>query len=143
MNNTLTNYTNQQRAEFMNYHINNGKRIEKYGNTLYALAENEIVENGEIVIDNERPVRLRKEEFERQFFSTSLGWVSRAVHMQNGDVWNFLKDILPNLVVGTEIIVYEPNEDYTELNQLKGKIVTEKFINECKQQLLEDFYGAR
>ena len=141
MNNTLTNYTNAQRAEFMEYHINNGKRIEKYEQTLYALAENEIVENGQIVTDNERPKRLRKEQFEREFFNTSLGYVSRNVHMKNGDVWNFLKDILPNIIVGAEIITYEPNNDYTELNQLTGKVVTEQFINECKHQLLVDFYG--
>ena len=141
MENTLTNYTNAQRAEFMQQAIAEGKRIEKYERTLYALAENEIVENGQIVTDNERPKRLRKEQFEREFFNTSLGYVSRNVHMKNGDVWNFLKDILPNIIVGAEIITYEPNNDYTELNQLTGKIVTEQFINECKQQLLVDFYG--
>ena len=139
--NTLTNYTNAQRAEFMQQAMEEGKRIEKYERTLYALAENEIVENGQIVTDNERPKRLRKEQFEREFFNTSLGYVSRNVHMKNGEVWNFLKDILPNIIVGAEIITYEPNNDYTELNQFKGKVVTEQFINECKQQLLVDFYG--
>lgn len=142
MNNTLTNYTNAQRAEFMNYHINNGKRIEKYDNTLYALSENEIVENGEIVIDNERPKRLRKEQFEREFFNTSLGWISRKVHMLNGDEWDFLKDIKSSLKVGAKIITYTPNDDYSELTQNTGVEVTEQFIGECEQQILKDFYGV-
>lgn len=136
MNNTLTNYTNSQRAEFMEYHILNGKRIEKYDNTLYALAENEVVVDGQIVIDNDRPKRLRREEFERQFFNTSLGWVRRIVTMQDGSIKSFLTDILPLLATGVNVLTYD-----TELNQSKV-LVTEQFINECKQQLLKDFYGA-
>ena len=141
MNNTLTNYTNKQRAEFMQQAIAEDKRIEKYDNTLYALAENEVVENGKIVVDNDRPQRLKREEFERQFFNTSLGWVSRAVHMQNGEIWNFLKDIKPNLIVGQKIITYTPNEDYTSLTQNRDVEVTEQFLQECGQQILKDFYG--
>jgi len=135
MNNTLKNYTNKERAEFLNQAEENGKRIEKYDNTLYALAENEIVQDGQIVIDNERPQRLRQEQFEREFFNTSLGWVRRNVTMQDGSVKSFLTDILPLLIEGVEILTYD-----TELNQSKVAVTTE-FLNECKQQLLKDFYG--
>lgn len=139
--NTLTNYTNAQRAEFMQQAIEEGKRIEKYDNTLYALAENEIVENGKIVVDNDRPKRLRKEQFEREFFNTSLGWIRRQVSMQTGQVKDFLFDIKPNLKVGAKIITYTPNEDYSDLTQNTGVEVTEQFISECEQQILKDFYG--
>ena len=135
MKNTLTNYTNKQRAEFIQQAEEYGKRIEKYDNTLYALAENEIVQNGQIVIDNEREQRLRQTQFEKEFFNTSLGWVRRNVTMQDRSVKSFLTDILPLLVEEAEILTYD-----TELNQSKVA-VTNEFLNECKQQLLKDFYG--
>ena len=141
--NILTNYTNQQRKEFINKAFADNKRIEKYDNTLYALAENEIVENGEIVIDNERIARLQREEFERQFFNTSLGWVRRKVHMQTGEVWDFLKDIVKPGLLGKPIVTYTPNEDYTNLTQNKGIIVTEQFLQECENQIHKDFYGEQ
>ena len=136
MTNILENYTNAQRKDFMVDAQKNKKRIEKINNKLYALSDNEIVQDGEIVIDNERLERLKREEFERQFFNTSLGYVRRNVTMKDGTVKNFLTDILPLLVVGVEILTYD-----TELNQSKVA-VTEQFINECKNQLLKDFYGA-
>ena len=141
MNNTLKNYTNAQRADFMQQAQTDNKRVEKYENTLYALAENEIVQDGQIVIDDERPQKLRRAEFERQFFNTSLGWVSKKVHMQNGEVWDFLKDIKPNLKVGAPIITYTPNENYTDLQQNRNIVVTDEFLSECEQQILKEFYG--
>lgn len=83
----------------------------------------------------------RTEEFSREFFNTSLGWVSRKVHMQNGEIWNFLKDIKPSLKVGAEIITYTPNEDYTDLTQNTQVIVTQQFLDECDEQIHKDFYG--
>lgn len=136
MTNILENYTNEERREFMKNALLNKKRVEKIGDKLYALAENEIVENGEIVTDNERPQRLQREEFERQFFNTSLGYVRRTVTMKDGTIKNFLTDILPLLVEGVDVLTYD-----TELNQSKVA-VTEQFLNECKQQLLQDFYGG-
>lgn len=141
MTNTLTNYTNKQRAEFMQQAIENGKRIEKHENTLFALADNEIIENGQVIIDNERPKRLRKEQFEREFFNTSLGYIRRQVSMQTGQIKDFLFDIKPNLKVGINIITYTPNEDYTDLTQNTNILVTGQFISECEQQMLKDFYG--
>lgn len=135
MTNILENYTNQERKQFIQEAMLENKRIEIKNNKLYALADNEIVENGEIVIDNDRPERLKREQFEREFFETSLGWVRRQVTMQDGTVKNFLTDILPLLVVGVDVLTYD-----TELNQSKVT-VTNEFLNECKNQLLQDFYG--
>lgn len=74
-------------------------------------------------------------EFNKQFFNTTLGYVRRAVTMKDGSVKSFLTDILPMLVVGVPVLVYD-----RELNQTRVQ-VTEVFINECKQQLYKDFYG--
>lgn len=74
-------------------------------------------------------------EFNKQFFYTTLGYVRRQVTMKDGSKKSFLTDILPLLVVGVPVLVYD-----RELNQTRVQ-VTEAFINECKQQLLVDFYG--
>ena len=76
-------------------------------------------------------------EFNRQFFLTSLGYVRRSVAMKDGSHKDFLSDILPLLQVGVPILTYT-----RELEQNKV-LATEQFINECKQQLLVDFYGVQ
>ena len=58
--------------------------------------------------------------------------------MKNGDVKDFLTDIVPRLKPGVKIITY--NSDGTQNLNVE---VTENFINECDQQLLDDFYGVK
>lgn len=77
-----------------------------------------------------------KEQFLKDFFNTSLGYVRRKVSMQTGDTKDFLTDILPLLQVDIPILIY------TEDGEQHKVMVTEDFINECKQQLLKDFYGV-
>lgn len=89
-----------------------------------------IVERLEIV-DN-------PENFERCFFETSLGYVSRVVHNLTGKEEDFLNDTLNYLLVGYPIITY--NADGT---QNRGVNVTEQFLQECKQQKERDFYGGK
>jgi hypothetical protein len=84
---------------------------------------------------DEREAREKEEEFNRQFFLTSLGYVRRTVTMKDDSKKSFLTDILPMLVEGVPVLVYT-----RELEQSKV-LVTTDFINECKQQLLKDFYG--
>ena len=79
------------------------------------------------------------EQFNNEFFNTSLGYVRRKVKMKDGAFKDFLTDIVPLLQVGVQIITYTLNG--TELTQNTGVTVTEQFINECKQQLFADFYG--
>lgn len=76
------------------------------------------------------------QQFLKDFFNTSLGWVRRQVTMQTGDTKDFLTDILPLLQVGIPILTY------TEAGEQNKVIVTEEFLNECKQQVLRDFYGV-
>lgn len=81
--------------------------------------------------------KQQEEQFKKDFFNTSLGYVRRKVHMKDGFIKDFLSDILPLLQVDVPIITY--NIDGT---QNVGVLVTEQFIQECKQQLMIDFYGA-
>ena len=113
-------------------------RIEETDEALFALEDNEIMVDGEPVIDPDYEEKQKQEEeieFNRKFFNTSLGYVSRDVHMKNGVVKDFLTDILPMLQVGIPVLTYT-----RELEQSKV-LVTEEFLNECKNQLITDFYG--
>lgn len=88
-------------------------------------------------LTSEEIAEKEQEQFAKDFFETSLGYVSRKVHMKDGSVKDFLTDILPLLQVDVPIITY--NADGT---QNKDVAVTLQFIDECKQQVLKDFYGA-
>ena len=82
-------------------------------------------------------IRRQKEEneFNKQFFNTSLGYVKRKYTNKTGEVKDFLSDALPLLQAGVQVLTYT-----RELQQNKVT-ATEQFINECKQQVLIDFYG--
>lgn len=95
--------------------------------------------------DKELQAEAREEEFNANFFSTSLGYVRRSVTMQTGAVKSFLTDILPMLIVGVPILTYtlpDFTKDVDIVDYQQKVSVTEDFINECKQQLLTDFYGG-
>lgn len=99
----------------------------------YLEDETQIIEIAQVV---KTPEEQQQEQFQREFFQTSLGYVRRNVNMQTGDIKDFLTDIVPRLKEGVKIITY--NADGT---QNIGVEVTEQFINECDNQLLQDFYG--
>ena len=78
----------------------------------------------------------QEEEFNKQFFLTSLGYVRRSVTMKDGSHKDFLSDILPLLEVGVPVLTY--TRDLVQ----KRVLATKEFINQCKQQMLRDFYGV-
>lgn len=92
----------------------------------------------------EEQAQARELAFNESFFNTSLGYIRRKVTMKDGSTKDFLTDILPLLQVDVPIISYDkPNFTVDEMpKQNTDKLVTEEFINECKQQVLKDFYGA-
>ena len=92
--------------------------------------------NGEY-LTTEEIEQKQQEQFARDFFNTSLGYVRRKVNMKDGSIKDFLSDILPLLQVDVPIITY--NLDGTQNTNV---LVTTQFIEECKQQVLIDFYGA-
>lgn len=96
----------------------------------------------------------RKEQFEREFFKTSLGWIRRQVSMKDGSKKEFLADLLLTIKAGMElgqdvkIITYktpdfskEPTLYYIESLQ-EVKSATPKFIQECLFQTVQDFGGG-
>ena len=132
-------YTDEQYADFVvEYNHQQGLDIEETETALFALEDNEIMVDGEPQIDpdyEEKQKQEQEKEFNRKFFHTSLGYVSRDVHMKNGVVKDFLTDILPLLKEGIPVLVYT-----RQLEQSKVP-ATQQFIDECGQQLIADFYG--
>lgn len=118
-------YDEEQRCNFIvEYNHQQGYEIRETETELQAWGYTE-----------EEKEQQKEAEFKRKFFNTSLGYVSRDVHMKNGDIKDFLTDILPLLREGVEIYTYTVNREQMKV------AVTEQFIGECKQQLLIDFYG--
>lgn len=129
--------------------------------TMKAFGENPddyIIDDGQIIPApnlNERKAQRKKEEFEKAFFYTSLGWIKRKVTMQDGSVKDFLADLLLAVKAGiemgqeVEIITYK-TPDYTEdmskeyLESLQElKFATPDFIRECLFQTVKDFRGEK
>lgn len=91
---------------------------------------------------------IRRTNFYKEFFNTSLGWIRRNVTMKNGTK-DFLSDLLPTISMAittgqeVKIIAYdEPDftediEDWTKYQH--NEVVTPQFIQECFQQLQADF----
>lgn len=90
-----------------------------------------------------------KEDFEKNFFNTSLGWVRRIITNANGTHANFLYDILPAVTTAVEknllysIIVYDEPDfteeviDWTEYQRFV--YATPQFIQDCLLQIGNDF----
>lgn len=91
----------------------------------------------------------REEQFNKDFFNTSLGYVRRKVSMATGETKDFLSDLLPTISIGVQmgqpvtIITYnEPDftQDVTDFTSLQEyKTVTTEFVQECFLQLSNDF----
>jgi len=112
------------------------EKLEGYAyNISYVENENNITEVAEVI---KTPEDFERERFEREYFATSLGYIRRQVNMQNGSAKDFLSDILPLLQAGIPIITYN-----IDGSQNTNVLVTDEFINECKQQMLQDFYGNK
>lgn len=101
---------------------------------------------------DEEKAQERKEAFYREFFNTSLGCIRRKVTMADGSKKDFLSDLLPvismavNMNTPVSVIAYdEPDftqdvEDWTQYQHIVQ--VTAQFVQECFNQLQNDFIGV-
>ena len=114
----------------------------------YTESENKIIENA-VEIPQPTPAEQREEQFNRDFFHTSLGYIRRSVQMANGEHKDFLSDLLPTIVLavngGTSVSVIAYDEpDFTQeitdwTIYQNTEAVTAQFIQECFLQLQNDF----
>ena len=114
--------------------------------TKYIYADGEIVENHNYEAEQ---AQKREEQFNKDFFNTSLGYVRRKVSMATGETKDFLSDLLPTISMGVQmgqpvqIITYDKPDftqeiiDWTVLQNVQT--VTAQFVQECFLQLSNDF----
>ena len=97
----------------------------------------------------EEKMQRRQNEFETEFFITSLGWIRRKVTMKDGSVKDFISDLLPLIIEGLRLgiapnIITYREPDFTQevtdwtIYQVK-KEATQQFIQDCLLQISEDF----
>ena len=99
----------------------------------------------------EEKAQAKREQFNKDFFLTSLGYIRRKVTMKTDETKDFLSDLLPVISMGVNsgqavtIISYkEPDftQDVTDWEALQEvKTVTPEFIQECFARLSSDFTG--
>lgn len=95
----------------------------------------------------------REQQFNKEFFNTSLGYIRRAVTMKDGSKKDFLSDLLPTIAiavnsgVSVSIIAYNKPEsfmeeitDWTQYQHIE--MATAQFIQDCSLQLNRDFVGG-
>lgn len=99
----------------------------------------------------EEKLEKRKQQFQNDFFLTSLGYIRRKVTMKNGEIKDFLSDLLPVISIGVSsqqtinIITYSQPDfmsdtvDWTILQSVKP--ATPEFVQECFLRLNDDFNG--
>ena len=114
--------------------------------------------NGEIIINpnyEQEEAEKREEEFKKEFFSTSLGWIRRKPTLADGTEDDFLNNDLPLLAIGlmtgsnpvlpiayqTPDFTQEFTTEYMESLQVKNQPITQQFIAECSQVKMKDFTG--
>lgn len=99
----------------------------------------------------EEKTQAKREQFNKDFFLTSLGYIRRKVTMKTGETKDFLSDLLPVISMGVQsgqavtIIAYkEPDftQDEVDWESLQeAKTVTAEFVQECFARLSSDFTG--
>lgn len=96
-----------------------------------------------------KQAQKREDNFNAQFFNTSLGYIRRAVTMANGTHKDFLSDLLPAIAASVQaqqtvnLIAYEQppfDEDITDWKPYQHIVqATPLFVQECFLQLGNDF----
>ena len=94
-------------------------------------------------------IKEREEQFNKDFFNTSLGYIRRKVSMATGETKDFLSDLLPTISMGiqmgqpVQIIAYDKpdfTQEITNWTVLQNvQTVTAEFVQECFLQLSNDF----
>ena len=110
--------------------------------------EEYVLYDGAYILKDELATK-RKEQFNKEFFNTSLGYIRRLVTMKDGSKKAFLTDLLPTMAIGVQagldvyVIAYnEPDFTQEVINWEELQHVEKanmQFIQECMTQLNNDF----
>lgn len=132
-------YTEKQKMDFIvEQNHKNGYEIKETETTLEAWGKTD-----------DDYAKEREEQFNKDFFNTSLGYIRRKVTMATGETKDFLSDLLPTISMGVQmkkpvqIIAYDKpdfTQEITDWTVLQNeKTVTAEFVQECFLQLSNDF----
>ena len=117
----------------------------------YSSRTNKIILNSKY---EEQKAAEREDQFNKDFFQTSKGWVRRKVNMATGETKDFLSDLLPSITLsvnaGVEVtILVYALPDFTQeitteyMETLQSAIIADMpFVQECLLQLGNDFKPA-
>lgn len=132
-------YTENERIEFI---------VENNHKKQYVVKETETALEAWGKTDDNY-IEEREEQFNKDFFNTSLGYIRRKVSMATGETKDFLSDLLPTISMGVQmgqpvtIITYNKPDFTQEITDWTAfqneQTVTAKFIQECFLQLSNDF----
>lgn len=132
-------YTEEQRMDFI---------VENNHQKGYEIRESETALEAWGYTEEEIDTQ-REQEFLKEFFLTSLGYIRRSVSMADGGKKDFLSDLLPVISMGVQagqevkVIAYtmpDFTEEVTDWTQYQHvETVTAQFIQECFLQLSNDF----
>lgn len=110
--------------------------------------ENYVLYNGQYLTKKEI-VEQKEEQFNKDFFLTSLGYIRRKVTMATGEIKDFLSDLLPSISLGIQMgqtvsIIAYSKPDFSQENIVwenlqEVKTATHDFLKECFTQLNNDF----
>lgn len=149
-------FIEEQYSDFIVEHNhNNGRIIEETDTAVYALEAWEKLVDDEVIDNTEEyerdQAKEKEEQFNKDFFKTSLGYIRRSVNMATGETKDFLSDLLPTISMGVQfgqqvpILTYK-QPDFTKeftleymVSLQEPKIVTSEFIQECAMQVSNDF----
>lgn len=107
-----------------------------------------ILYNGKYLTE-EDIIDERREQFKKEFFLTSIGYIRRSVSMKDGSHKDFLSDLLPTISMAVtmgqpvKVIAYDEPDftqeviDWEEYQH--NEDVTPQFVQECFMQLQADF----
>ena len=132
-------YTENERIEFI---------VENNHKKQYVVKETETSLEAWGKTDDDY-AKEREEQFNKDFFQTSLGYVRRKVSMATGETKDFLSDLLPTISMGVQmgkpvtIITYNKPDFMQEITDWTAfqnvQTVTAEFVQECFLQLSNDF----
>lgn len=136
-----------------------GRDIILYNGEIFTALPGQYIRKGNVFVYNENyeqeQIDKRIEQFNKEFFLTSLGWIRRKPTLADGTEDDFLNNDLPLLAIGlmtgsnpvlpiayrTPDFTQEFTKEYMESLQVKNQPITQQFIAECSAVKMRDFTG--
>lgn len=138
-------YTEEERDNFI---FNYGQNCFGKNPQTYEIKETETALEAWGKTDEDY-AKEREEQFNKDFFNTSFGYIRRKATMATGEIKDFLSDLLPSIAIGVQmgkpaqIIAYDKpdfTQEITDWTVLQNeKTATDEFVQECFTQLNNDF----